>query len=78
MKITSTRNDHLAKFQALARNRSTNVIHMIGGGASWCGASKRNSLVSHADATKANATIFCERCFPEGKPEAFFEVEVTQ
>ena len=76
MKITSISNGKYSKFDALGRNSTTRVIHIFGGGASRCGASKRNSIVQIAEAKAASANVFCERCFPSGKPDEFFEVVV--
>lgn len=75
MKIVSTTTGAYAKSYALGRNASTRLIHIFGGGASRCGSSKRNLVVSLSDAQKAVASSFCDKCFPNGKPESFYEID---
>jgi len=68
--IATTRNDQYARNYLLGRNVTTGVVHLTGGAASHCGASKRNTLLG-VEAARA-AVNYCEKCFPNGKPATFF------
>lgn len=58
----------------LGKNVTTNVIHLVSGGSSRCGASRKNSLISLAHAEKAPESMYCEKCFNK-KPDSFVEFD---
>lgn len=58
------------KFGAICRNGTTRIIHLFGGGQSYCGSSKRNTVVGLKEAEAAPSELFCKKCF-RNKPEAF-------
>lgn len=47
----------------LGKNTATGVIHIIKCGASNCGASKRNVLISLEEAEMASESRYCSKCF---------------
>ena len=76
MKIATTHTGPNARFFGVCQNATTRVIHQFAGGPSRCGSSRRNLLVRLKDAQTADQSRFCEKCFPAGKPAAFYEADV--
>lgn len=76
MKLVTTKN--LQDYRIpLGRNITTGKIHLVSGGSSWCGQSRKNSLISLGHANRAPESMYCEKCFA-GKPSEFVEYDPNQ
>ncbi|AIM40807.1 hypothetical protein PR08_gp50 [Idiomarinaceae phage Phi1M2-2] len=61
---------------AICRNITKGTYHLYGGGSSICGSSRRHRPARLTEVKNAGGFIFCEKCFPKGKPEFFEEFTV--
>jgi hypothetical protein len=61
---------------AICRNPRTGIIHVFFGGPSRCGSSKKNVADTLARIQSAPPERFCDKCFPNGKPDSFEEFSV--